>query len=72
MSEATTVTRVVLCDHYGCSEKAALGDGTGYRPTPPGWHRGALGTDMCPKHWQEKQRQLMEAQEIMLGKREAS
>lgn len=69
MSEATVVTHMILCDHHGCSEKAAIRDGTGYRPTPPGWHRSGLGCDLCPRHWQEKQQQLMEAQEIMRGKR---
>lgn len=69
MSVRKVTEYVVSCDWDGCKRTAIVSRsylGPGEYVLPEGWHRLALGSYLCPGHWQERFDDLVQKNRILM------
>lgn len=69
MSIRTVTEYVISCDWDGC-KRTAIASQSELNPyeyiLPEGWHQLALGSHLCPKHWQERFDNLVQKDQMIL------
>lgn len=69
MSVRKVTEHVVSCDWDGCKHTAIANQSElspGEYVLPEGWHQLALGSHLCPEHWQERFDDLVQKNRILM------